>query len=59
MFADDADIFIDIRHLQGHAIDSVDGVAGVAACFLRPYPGFNPSGFAFARDLDFFAQKAL
>ncbi len=55
----DANIFINVPHLQGHAIDSVHGIAGIAASLLGSYSGFKAARFAFPRDFNLFTQEAL
>ena len=55
----DANVFLNISHLQGHAIDSVHGIARIAASLLGPNSGFEAAGFALPRDFNLFTQEAL
>src|SRR5579872_514600 len=59
VFGCDANIFLDIFHLQGDAINSVNCVAGIASRLLRPDASLNAAQLAFASYLNFLAQKTL
>ena len=48
----------DVKYAKA-AVDAMDGVAGITACFLRSYSCLYATWLAFARNLHFLAQEAL